>query len=132
MKYIDLEGNEHNLNLAKYLEKKHNKSAPHIMVRNFLNTFIPAFLVYEECAVYVTKKKILYLDFFIPSLGKILEVDGPQHTVHIPFFHPTKADFLRAKKNDALKAEWCCVNSIQLLRFDDSQTESFWKSLLNS
>jgi hypothetical protein len=132
MKYIGLNNKTYTLNTTKYLKKPHNKSKLHLRVRKFLEEFLPFTVLLEEPPLKGFGKFTLYLDFLIPSLSVAIECDGPQHHQHIPFFHPTKADFLRAKKNDALKAEWCCINSIQLLRFDDSQTEATWKTLLNS
>lgn len=132
MKYVDLDGNEHKLNLSNHLCKPQNKSSLHLKVRQFLKDFLPMYQVYEECPVNVTKKKVLYLDFFIPSLKVILESDGLQHKVFTPFFHRSKANFLNSRKNDRLKENWAGLNDFVLLRFDDSQTESDWKTLLNS
>lgn len=76
------------------------------------------------------KNSVLYLDFFIPNIDLAIEVHGEQHYEHIPFFHPTKADFVKAQIRDDNKIEWCRINDIDLVTLKYSDSEDDWKEQL--
>jgi very-short-patch-repair endonuclease len=66
--------------------------------------------IFEE--VYVLGEN-LYLDFFIPSLKLVVEVNGRQHETFVPHFHGTKRDFILQQQRDRRKAEWCLKNGFE-------------------
>lgn len=59
------------------------------------------------------------LDFFIPSLGLIVECHGRQHTEHIRHFHKTKVDFHKQQDTDRRKRHWCELNGFRLIEIYD-------------
>jgi hypothetical protein len=76
------------------------------------------------------KKSVLYLDFFIPNIKIGVEVHGEQHYKYVPFFHKSKAGFLQAQTRDRIKAEWCELNSIELIVLKYDSTEKYWREQL--
>src|SRR5690606_7155155 len=72
--------------------------------------------IIEEVELPGTKKagliKNLYADIFVPSIPILIEVHGEQHYEYSPFFHKSRLDFLKQKKKDRHKIEWCQLNNI--------------------
>jgi very-short-patch-repair endonuclease len=62
----------------------------------------------EEMVLYKGQK--LYLDFWIPQLGLIIEVHGSQHDKFVEHFHKDGEGFRASKKRDRLKEEWADLN----------------------
>lgn len=60
----------------------------------------------------------LFFDFWVPSLGAIIEVDGRQHDDGWWALRRTgdRAAIERARENDRLKNEWAAASQIPLLR----------------
>ena len=58
----------------------------------------------------------LTVDFFIPQIGIVIEVDGEQHNKFQKFFHGTIENFLKQKERDKRKNEWCRINNFQMVR----------------
>jgi very-short-patch-repair endonuclease len=130
MKCIGLNGREYKLDLKKYLPKERGKrSYYHLLARELTAELFQGYTVLEEVKLPGSSQKlsVLYLDFLIPNCKIGIEVHGSQHFKYTPFFHKTKAGFLRAKKRDLDKIEWCRINEIELiaLRYDDSYEH--WK-----
>ena len=132
MKVVGLNGREYNLDLKKYIKNERSKrSFYHLRAREIIKDIFSGYTILEEVklpgSVNPAKKSVLYLDFFIPNATMAIEVHGEQHYKFVPFFHKSKAGFLRAKARDRDKEEWCKINEITLvsLRFDDS--EEYWR-----
>jgi len=134
MKVIGLNGREYNLDLKKYIDNDRSKrSFYHLRAREIIKNIFRGYTVLEvklPGTVNPAKKSVLYLDFLIPNVRIGVEVHGQQHFKYTPFFHKSKAGFLKAKARDKTKAEWCEINDIELivLRFDDS--EDYWREKL--
>ena len=79
----------------------------------------PHDIIYYE--VYVPKDR-LYLDFFIPTLGMVVECDGIQHDSYVPFFHGDFAGFAQQKDRDYKKLTWCKLNNLVLIRIKYGQS----------
>lgn len=128
MNVIGLDGKEYKWNFSKYYfrKKRENKSNLHKEARLLIGSIFKHHSVYEEVSLPGTD---LYADFWIPSLKTLIEVHGEQHYIHIPFFHKTKADFLKAQHRDRLKREWCELNSITWIVLPYDLKEA-WESLL--
>lgn len=62
------------------------------------------------------KRGLLRFDFYIPSLGVLLEFDGAQHFHQVKKFQRTYTDFLRTQGNDRRKNSYCLANDIPLYR----------------
>ena len=69
------------------------------------------------------------MDFYIPMIKKCIEVHGEQHYKFIPFYHTNKLNFLKAKKKDRQKAEWCEKNSITYIELPYNLLEE-WEERL--
>ena len=135
MKVYGLNGREYNLDLKKYIRNDRAKrSFYHLRAREIIKDVFHGYSILEEVklpgSVNPAKKSVLYLDFLIPNVRIGVEVHGQQHFKYTPFFHKSKAGFMKAKARDRDKAEWCRINDIELivLRFDDS--EEYWRDKL--
>jgi len=73
--------------------------------------------IFEE--IYIPGENFV-LDFFIPSLGLVVECHGEQHTKQVKFFHPTKKAFHNQLDRDKRKREWCDLNGFKLIEIYDA------------
>ena len=55
-------------------------------------------------------------DFYLPSFGCLLEIDGEQHFKQVTKFQRTRADFLKQQEHDRQKNSYCLANNITLFR----------------
>lgn len=68
--------------------------------------------IFEEVIVPVEN---IVLDFFIPSIGTVVECHGRQHVEHVPHFHRTKHAFNEQTNRDQKKRDWCELNGFRLV-----------------
>lgn len=127
MKVKGLNGRDYTIPLKKYMGNNRSKvSFYHAQAREIIQNVFSGYNILEEVklpgTVNPSKKAALFLDFFIPNLKIGVEVHGQQHFKYIPFFHKSKAGFMKARARDRDKSEWCDINDITLvvLRFDSS------------
>jgi len=111
--------------------KLKNKSSLHISAREVLKESYPTLHILEEVPVPIKKTDTLYFDFFIPILKTVVEVHGEQHYKFVPFYHSTMLGFLKSKKRDLSKIEWCDLNQIKYIEFPYNENLEQWKSRLN-
>ena len=135
MKVIGLNGREYNLDLKKYIDNDRSKrSFYHLRAREIIKNIFRGYTILEEVklpgTVKPAKKSVLYLDFLIPNVRIGVEVQGQQHFKYTPFFHKSKAGFLRAKARDKAKAEWCEINDIELIALRYDSSEEYWREQL--
>ena len=106
-----------------------NKSSLHLKARSLLRTKYPTVRILEEVSIPIRKRKVQYFDFYLPLKNLAIEVHGEQHFMMSSMFHKTKADFIKQKRNDREKAEWCDLNAIDLivLRYDQQDR---WEELI--
>ena len=83
-------------------------------VRGTLKQAFPNVRVREEHYLNYKGQK-LFFDFYLPTLGVFIEVQGIQHTEFNPHFHGSAANFKTHKKRDRLKAEWADLNDFTLV-----------------
>lgn len=97
------------------------KSSLHLKVRELLRDKYPTVRVLEEVSIPIKRRKTQFFDFYIPIKNTAIEVHGEQHFTMSSMFHKTRADFIRQKRNDREKQEWCDLNGIKLivLRYDE-------------
>lgn len=82
-----------------------------------LNTFKFEHIIPEFYINY--KNNRLFFDFYIKSLGVLVEVQGEQHFKYNKHFHTTVANFYAQKRRDNLKIEYCEENDLTLVYFYD-------------
>lgn len=132
-KVIGLNGREYNWNLNKYTvlnDSTRPRSQYHKLARSLIKEIYGSHTILEEPPMPGSGPKMLYLDFFIPSLDLAVEVHGEQHYNFIPFFHGNQREFLKAQFRDNTKAEWCEKNSIDLVILKYSDSEEIWREQL--
>jgi len=131
MKVVGLNGREYNLDLKRYSKPRQKCSYYHKVARGLLQKIFSGYNVYEEVklpgTVNPAKKSVLYLDFYIPNAIIGVEVHGQQHFKYVPYFHKSKAGFLRSKARDKVKAEWCELNGITLVELRWDESEEYWR-----
>lgn len=110
-----------------------NKSSLHIRARNLLYDMFPTMQILEEVSIPVRKSEVLYLDFYIPLKKICIEVHGEQHYKFVQFYHNTILGFIKAKKRDSDKKEWCDTNSIIYVDLPYDETDDKWRErILNA
>lgn len=132
MQVRDLEGNTHLWNLTGNMAYgTFNKSELHLKARGLLNQKYPTLQILEEVPITLKKGVTLYMDFYLPLKKICVEVHGEQHYKFVQFYHGNMLNFIRAKKRDQEKKEWCELNGITYiaLPFDDSEED--WRNQLN-
>lgn len=130
MKVKDFYGKQTTWNLAKYVGKiNQNPSSLHLKARQLLKEKFPACQILEE--VYLPNEQ-LYLDFYIPTFGLAVEIQGRQHKEFVPYFHGNdKKNFHKAVGRDKRKAEWCLNNGIDLIYFEENEDQKQWQKKLD-
>lgn len=133
MNTIGLDGSSHKLTFSGLTSKSsmNNKSSFHLEARNILKGLYPTLQIIEEVPVYIRKSEILYIDFFIPLIKKCIEVHGEQHYGFVPFYHRSKLDFLKQKKRDKDKQEWCDTNNLTYIELPYNK-QSEWIETINN
>ena len=85
--------------------------------------------MFEEFPVAGTR---MTLDFYNANKKIAVEVQGAQHTKHVPFFHGKyKNNYLMQLKRDNLKYDFCELNDIKLVEIyeTDKLSKRFFKKL---
>ena len=133
MDIIDLDDNIRKWSLKGYVSKATatNKSSNHIKARQMLHKKYPTLQILEEVSIPINRKETLYLDFYIPMIKKCIEVHGEQHYKFVPFYHTNKLNFLKAKKKDRQKEEWCEKNAITYIELPYNLSTEEWEERLN-
>lgn len=132
VKVVDLSGKQHTLNLKGYtvdINDTRPRSAPHLKCRALLKKLFPLDQVLEEVPI---PNEQLFMDFLLPSRKMVIEVQGSQHEVYVPFFHKTKPKFYAAQNRDRRKSQWCAINNLKLVELPENQTEAEWTTLILS
>ena len=133
MKIVDLDNNIINWQLTGHISKGRavNKSSLHLQARKLITNTFPTLQILEEVSIPLRRSETLYLDFYLPLIKTCIEVHGEQHFKFVPFYHSTILNFLKAKKRDQEKIEWCEKNGIKHIILPYNETESEWKEKLN-
>jgi very-short-patch-repair endonuclease len=139
MRVIGINGKEYVWNLTEYdvfYDDKRKRSKYHIRARSLLKEVFNSYRILEEVklpgSTETHRRSVLYLDFFIPTINLAIEVHGQQHYDYNPFFHKSKADFLKSKARDEDKIDWCKLNNIRLITLKYSESEDEWRQRIKS
>lgn len=139
MKVLGINGKEYVWNLTGYdifNDDKRKRSRFHIRARNLLKEVFNSYRILEEVklpgSTELHRKSVLYLDFYIPSIKLAIEVHGKQHYEFCPFFHRSRAEFLKGQARDDDKIEWCRLNSIKLVTLKYTESDDEWRQRIKS
>jgi hypothetical protein len=128
MNVITLDGDTKKWSLIGTISKNQkNKSALHIKTRQLLVELFPTLQMLEEVPIPVRKSEVLYLDFYLPLKKYCIEVHGEQHYKLVGFYHQNLMGFLKSKKRDSDKKEWCELNNIKYIELPYDEDENQWK-----
>lgn len=134
-KVVGFDSKEHKFNFTKNRARRYqeNKSSLHTKARSLIRELFPNLSVYEEVTLPGSKKlgrsSLLYADFFLPEVMLIIEVHGKQHYEYCSFFHSNVMDFIKSRKRDEDKIEWCQINEIKIVTLPYNE-EKEWKNLI--
>lgn len=109
-----------------------NKSALHLLARSLIHDLFPTMQILEEVPIPLRRSETLYLDFYIPLLKRTIEVHGEQHYKFVPFYHNNLLGFLRHKKRDQEKKEWCELNGISYIELPFNENQEEWLSRIKN
>lgn len=127
MQIRDLDGNICNWQLTGSIAHGtvKTKSSLHLLARNIIHNIFPTMQILEEVPIPLRRSETLYLDFYIPLIKRAVEVHGEQHYKFVPFYHNTTLGFVKHKKRDQEKKEWCDTNNILYIElpFDENQEQ---------
>lgn len=135
IKVTGFDNKQHSFNFSKNKKRRYqeDKSSLHEKARKIIKDLFPRASVYEEVTLPGSKKigrpSFLYADFFIPEMMLVIETHGKQHYEYCSFFHKNKIDFLKSRKRDREKIEWCNMNNIKIVVLPYDQ-EQEWKNLI--
>lgn len=133
MQIVDLDGNYHNWLLTGNMAygTTTNKSDLHLRARDVLINKYPTLQVLEEVSIPLKKGVTLYMDFYLPLKKTCYEVHGEQHYKFIQFYHSNMLSFLKAKKRDREKQEWCEINGIKYVVLPFDKTDEEWRAIVD-
>jgi hypothetical protein len=139
LKVTGINGKEYVWNLTGYdvfNDDKRKRSKFHVRARGLLKELFNSYRILEEVklpgSTELHRKSVLYLDFYIPSIKLAIEVHGQQHYEFCPFFHKSKADFLKGKARDEDKIAWCELNDIRLVTLKYTESDDEWRQRIKS
>jgi very-short-patch-repair endonuclease len=130
----DLDNNSHNWNLRGNMArgKIDNKSSLHLRAREILQSAFPTMQILEEVPIPLRRSETLYLDFYLPLNKLCVEVHGEQHYRFVGHYHNNPMGFVKQKKRDKEKIEWCEINDITYVELPFDEDDSQWAKRINS
>ena len=134
MRVTGFDGREHTLTFKRFRgnSKRDNKSSHHLRARELLSELFSYEKIYEEVTLPGSKTistGLLFADFLIPNKDILVEVHGKQHYEYCQYFHKTKASFMKSRKRDKKKIEWCGLNDFTIIILPYNKEEQ-WKNLI--
>jgi hypothetical protein len=133
MQVKDLDGNLVNWQLIGNIVHGQidKKSSLHLKAREIIHKCFPTFQVLEEVSIPVKKLETLYMDFYLPLTKTCIEVHGEQHYEFNRFFHKSILGFMKHKKRDQNKKEWCSINNIKYIELPYDKID-MWEELIKN
>ena len=124
----DLDGNSINWQLIGHTPKiGASKSSLHLRARSLLSIIYPTMQILEEVPIYVRRSEVLYMDFYLPLKKTCIETHGEQHYKFVSHYHSNALGFMRHKKRDREKQEWCEINGITYIELPFNESDDQWK-----
>jgi hypothetical protein len=130
----DLNDNIHKWNLTGNIAhgKIDNKSTLHLRARQLIKQIFPTMQILEEVPIPLRKSEVLYLDFYLPLNKFCIEVHGEQHYKFVAHYHNNKMGFIKHKKRDKDKQEWCDINNIRYVELPFDENDTKWQQRIIS
>lgn len=123
----DLDGNSHKWSiLGNTKNTRSNKSSLHKSACYLLSQIYPTLTILQEVPIPLRKNQVLFLDFYIPLLKKAIEVHGEQHYKFVAHYHSNAMGFMKHKKRDYDKQEWCESNGIEYIELPYNEDVEQW------
>ena len=113
-------------NFMKIKNLRKNISGLHKKANQLLIQIYPTIPILQEVDIPLRRTETLYLDFYIPLLKKAIEVHGEQHYKFVAHFHNNAMGFIRHKKRDREKQEWCFLNHIKYVELPYNESLEQW------
>lgn len=134
MQVRDLDGNIFRWKLIGSIAKgaHDNKSSLHLKARNLIKQCFPTLQILEEIPIPLRRSETLILDFYLPLNKKCIEVHGKQHYQFSRFFHKDMMGFIRHKKRDKEKKEWCQINNIEYIELPYNKIDEWEQRITNA
>jgi len=127
MVVYDLDGNSHKWSiLGNTKNTRSNKSSLHKNACSLLSQVYPTLTILQEVPIPLRKNQVLFLDFYIPLLKKAIEVHGEQHYKFVAHYHSNAMGFMKHKKRDHDKQEWCESNGIEYIELPYNEDVEQW------
>lgn len=124
----DLDGNNQKWSLVGNIKNNRlNQSNLHKSAYSLLREIYPTIPILQEVTIPLRRSEVLYLDFYIPLLKKVIEVHGEQHYKFVAHYHSNALGFIRHKKRDSDKKEWCEINSLAYVELPFNENIDQWK-----
>lgn len=133
MKVRDLEGNLSSFKLnGSIITAADNRarSKLHIQAREILYELFPTMQILEEVPIKTRPNQNQFLDFYINKIKLAVEVHGQQHYKFNSLFHASAQDFLKQKKMDQDKKEWCELNNITYIELPFNEVKEWKKTII--
>ena len=110
-------GREINKNVGKYVIDWNAKCKSKLQfnAKQFFKDHWEYHICFEEFPVYGTRLKV---DLLNATKKIAVEVNGPQHTEFVKFFHENPANYLKSIKRDWQKTEWLESNDYTLIEIE--------------
>lgn len=122
MKLYNLKGKPIDFSVTKYqIDWDKTVSKPQKLVKDVLYTYWKDHFVCEEMRIPGSKMRIDLINF---NLEIAIEVSPSSSHEYNKFFHKNRMEYMKAKKREIQKAEWCEVNGIELIELFDEELKN--------
>ncbi len=129
MKIIGLDDKEYTINLSRYARCRPTRcSSLHLQARKLLKHLTGRINIFEEVPLLGTSHPPVIVDFLIPDLNLLIEVQGEQHYEQNSLFHKSNLDFKKGQARDRLKLNWAEINGFILIELPFDETEIEWSN----
>lgn len=126
MKVKGLNGREYQwkLNNKQVVAETRPRSSGHKLARELLKQLFPFEVALEEVTI-PGCETAMYFDFVVVRQKLVVEVQGEQHRTYNPHFHRNPMGFVKQRRRDQAKRDWCAINGLKLVELHDNRIEEW-------
>ena len=110
-------------------KERANASKLHKEAVSDLRTIFGHPMILEECRIEIDAGKHVYFDIYLPQFNLFVEINGEQHYRFNPHFHKNPMDFMRQKRRDNEKLQWCRLNNFPIASLPYNKREE-WPEII--